>query len=128
MSRRSWTRWLRARRWLGAVAAFALSWQAVLPGFAEAQERVSCCCKAKGMKNCMCRSCTHERDEASGQLRLEQCPESHDEVVLEAVDLSLPALPVALPAPLPRRTRPFAELDTPPPWPAADVVTPPPLA
>jgi hypothetical protein len=118
-------RWCRA---LAAAGACVLAAQSMQLPLLATTDRASCCCAHQaGDPDCRCPVCTHAREAQSGKPFFKTCGADR---ATAAVVTREPAVPVA-PDALPKQVRPVpvpARIASPPPDPAPDVPTPPPLA
>jgi hypothetical protein len=118
-------RWSRT---LAIVAVCLLALQSMRLPLLMAEPRAACCCPHHAADaDCKCPVCTDLREMRSGKPYFKSCGQSADALALISF---APALPVvktparqaAIRMPVPSRG------ESPPPGPALDVVTPPPLA
>ena len=117
-------RWARA---FAIVGTYLLCLQSLSLPRLFAEGPAQCCCAHRDA-DCACKACTHDREVASGRPMMKSCGTTDDLAVTASLDDVLPAPAEAEPPPRPALPTALSPRELPPPDPARDVPTPPPLA
>ena len=118
-------RWCRA---LAVIAVCVFSLQSMRLPLLTAGPRAACCCHHHAEDaDCKCPVCAHQREMQSGKPYFKSCSQPDEPIALTSLAPAIPVVkavarksPVWMPVP--------SRAESPPPGPALDVPTPPPLA
>ena len=119
------TPWCRA---LAIAGVYVFTLQSMQLPLLAAEAPASCCCAHRsGDEKCACPMCAHRRETQSGKPFLKTCDAAAVAVAIVAPQIALPAV-VSASVIRPGPAAALPQVTSPPPDPALEVPTPPPLA